>query len=521
MATTLGFKKIIDVPQWRPNAPALANSAAGSGWANDMRNDPTNLPFCYWLRDATHLDAYDPAADEWLSIVSPALAGAFAAGAAAVFHPTQGPRGTLAAGGSTSKIILTTALPAAVAVNQLANRCDGVGFRIRVIGNSAAASGKIEERTIVANTSGTTPTIWVDTPFSFTPASGDAYEFLSGKVFMLSAGALAAGMWKSYDCATNSVSGNLATANLPATVAGDSSMVALSELYVPNDRAIGSGFVNGAGTYNGAVNCIVATASSGTSVTGAGMPADLAADEYKNFQVRIVEDTTTPTAVGQRRRISTHTGGAAGVFTVAAFAVTPSATCKFVIENDDDKILLFTNQNAVYNYGIVGNAWDSTTWAAPGTAGAAGIVAGQAFGTSRDTTNNHRHSFIYRIRGGNVNTIDLLDIAGAATGAWTADIAYANKGLTLFTTGNAGAYDPVTMGGRLLHLNLNGTQRMARFDMRNRVLDVETYLRFPQGAALVGGKVTMNYFFDGATKLAFVYHLTNTAPYMFSLAVQN
>lgn len=513
MATTLGFKDIIDTPKWRPNSPALGASAAGGCLAYDMRNDSQGPAYIYFLRSATLLDGYDPTTDEWVSIISPALAGTFGAGAAAVLHPTQGPRGTIAAGATTTTFTLTTALPAAVGVNQLANRGDGVGHRVRVVGNAAGSSGKSEWRNVVANTAGTTPTITVDSAFSFTPALGDAYEFRSGRVFMLSAGTLAAGMWKYYDILTNSVSGNLATTNLPATVGGDSSLVALSEAFVPNDKVPGT---------DGFLGAITATASGATSITAGTLPssASLAADEYRNFQIRIVQDTTTPTAAGQRRRISTHTSGTTPVFTVAAWAVTPSATATFVVENDDDKILLFTNQTSIYTYNITGNTWDTTTWAAAANAGGAGIVAEQSFGITRDTTGNARHSFIYRIRGGNVATIDVFDIAGGATGAWSADIAYKNKGLTTFTTGSCGVYDPATMGGRFIHLNLNGTQRFLRFDVRNRTLDPLTYLRFPQGAALVGGKMALALFIDGSTKLAAVYHLTNTQTQFFSTLVQ-
>lgn len=514
MATTLGFKDIIDLPKWRPNSPALGASAAGVALAWDMRNDATRHSYIYCLRTAAILDAYDPTTDEWMSVANPGLTGTFGAGAGMIFHPTQGPRGALnVAGNTTSKVVLSTALPAAVAINQLANRGDGTGYRIRIIGNGATNSGKVEERTIVANTAGTTPTLWLDTPLSFTPGAtnADSYEMLSGRLFMISAGTLAAGSWKYYDVACNVMSGNLSITNLYASGSTDVAMVALSEGYVPNDKTPGQGFLGN----------ITATASGATSITGSAMPADLAADEYRNFQVRVVQDTTTPTAVGQRRRISTHTGGATGAFTVAAWAVTPSATATFVVENDDDKILLVSNTNAIYTYAITGNAWDaSTTFGAPGTAGGVGLVFCQAFGTTRDTTNNHRHSLIYRIRGGNVATIDTLDIAGAATGTWAADIAYANKGLTLFNTGTCGAYMPCTFNGRFLMLNLNGTQRMLRFDVRNRTLDTYAYLRFPQGAAVVGGKLAVDLFIDGATKLNALYHLTNTQAQFFSSLVQ-
>lgn len=519
MATTLNFKDYYDLPMWRPEAPAIANTAAGSSLAWDHRNNANGSPYIYYLRSATALDAYDPTTGEWMALSSPALAGTFGAGATAIFNPSQGPRGTIAAGASSTKIILTTALPAAVGINQLANRGDGTGFRIRVITNAAGSAGKIEERAIVANTAGTTPTLWLDSALTSVPALGDGYELRSGRVYMLSAGVLAAGAFKHYDIATNSFSGNLSITNLPGTVGTDSNGLALSESHVPYNRNPGEGFVTGGATYDGGKTCIAATASAATTITGSGMFADLAADEYRNFQVRIVEDTTTPTAVNQRRRISTHTAGATGVFTVAAWAVTPSATAKFVVENDDDKLLLrSTATTSVYTYNITGNTWDTTTFGV-GTAHGAGVVLEQSFGIERDIGVNARHSHIYCILGGGSANIDVLDIAAAATGTWSANIGYGKKGQT-FTTGTNACYDPSTMQGRFLHININGTQRMGRFDMKHRVLDAGTYLRYPQGAALVGQKMANGLFIDGAVKSNFLYQLTHTQAAFFSTVIQ-
>lgn len=524
MATTLGFKDIVDVPKWRMEAPALAASGAGMALAWDNRNsDVSGSPYIYLLRSASALDFFDPTTGEWGALATPGLAGTFGAGATAVFHPSQGPRGTLAAGGTTTSVVLSTALPAPVGVNQLANRGDGTGFRILVANK---VTGKCEIRTIVGNTAGTTPTVYIDSavPFTAAPNASDLYEIRAGRVFMLSAGTLAAGVWKYYDIATNSYSGNLATTNLPATIGSDSNAVALSESYVSNDRKPNEGFVSGGATWDagsGAIskNCIQATAASSTTLTGSGMPASLQANEYRNFQVRIVEDTTTPTAVGQRSRIASHTGGATGVFTVAAFGVTPSAVAKFVVENDDDKILLRSSSStSVFCYNITANTWDVTTFSAAGAACGAGVVVEQAFGPVRDVIGNHRHSFIYNFRGGGSASIDVLDIAGGANGSWSADIAYANKSQT-FGTGTCGSYAPATFDGRFIHLNINGTQRMARFDVRNRRLDAGAYLRFPQGTALVGQKMAVTTFIDGATKLDFVYHLTNSQTQMLSMIV--
>ena len=487
MPTTLNFKQYLDLPVWRPEAVPLAAAGAGSSLAWDHRNNDNGSPYQYFLRSATALDCHDPISGEWMALASPALAGAFGAGATAVFHPSIGPRGVNAAGSTASRVVLSTALPAAVGINQLANRGDGRGFRIRFIDNIVGGTGKIEERTIVANTGGTAPTVWLDAPLSFVPGANTSYEIRSGRVFLLGAGTLAAGIWKFYDVATNSFSASLATTNLPATIGTDSNAVALSESHVPFDRQPGEGFVTGAGTYDGGKMCIMATASSTTTITGAGMFADLAADEYRNFQVRIVEDAAAPTAVNQRRRISTHTAGAAATFTVPAWTVIPSATAKFVVENDDDKILLRSSATAlVYNYNIAANTWDTTTWAAPMAHGA-GLVFEQGFGYTRDAGVNARHSHLYCIRGGG-NAIDVLDIAAAPTGAWANDIVYGKKS-QFFTTGTTGAYDPGTLGGRLMHININGTQRFARFDMKNRILDAGSFLRIPQSTAVVGQRL--------------------------------
>ena len=80
--------------------------------------------------------------------------------------------------GATSGTI-TIGLP--VVANQLANRGDGKGYIIRVIGNAGSSSGKIEERRIIANTAGPTPTVILDAPLSTTPTTGDTFELLSGE----------------------------------------------------------------------------------------------------------------------------------------------------------------------------------------------------------------------------------------------------------------------------------------------------------------------------------------------------
>jgi hypothetical protein len=333
------FKKIIDRNMWVQSYPAPNAHAAGASIACDLRNDVSRNPFIYNVVSNTVLNRYNAITKGWNFVVSPALAGTFGAGAASIFAPSNGLMGNIGAASTSSKII-TSSVITAVGVNMLANRggSGDYGFRIRIKGNAAGSSGKTEERWIIANTGGTSPTVWLDTPLSFVPISGDTYEILGGRVFMLGAGTTAAGTWRSFEVAANTLT-SLSTTNLPATVATDSCLAALDEQYVPYDHKPGEGFVTASGTYDasGTVKyCLTATATASGTLTGQTASGDfgLVANEYRNFQIRIIEDTAIPTAVGQRRIIASHTGGAiAPVYTMgAAWAVTPSATCKYVIE---------------------------------------------------------------------------------------------------------------------------------------------------------------------------------------------
>ena len=527
MTTTLGFKDLIDLPQWRTLANSLNATAAGSCICGDSRNDISRDPYLYLLINANTFQRYNVKNDEWQTLSSPALAGTFGAGAGSVFVPSAGPSGTLAAGSTTSSVILSTALPAAVGVNQLANRGDGVGYKIRIIGNASGSSGKTEERYIIGNTGGTTPTIYLDSALSFTPIAGDRYEILAGRVMLMSAGTLTSGILRAYDIATNSYI-TLTQTNLPSTIGADSEFIVLDEQFVPNYRSPGEGFFGN----------LVATGSSSNSITGqaTGGDAGVLANEYRNFQIRIVQDITTPTAVGQRRIISSHTAGPYPVYTLSSnWTVTPSSNATFVIENNNDVILSNGGTLTIYSYRMGGFTADGT-WSFSGTVGTTGALAYAArlgvgtqgncaipsWGLTLDAAKNARHSYIYWFRGGGSNILDLLDIAGAAgTGAWTGAIVYGGQtGATTFTTGTSSCYDGATNSGKYGYISINGTQRFARFDVINRVLEPWCYLPYAQGTAVVGEKVATSLFIDGATKLAFLHTIQSTGSVFWNCAIQ-
>ena len=465
MANT--FKRIIDRPMWVHVAPSPNAHAAGGAVCSDLRNDLSRNPFVYQLASATVLNCFNAVMKGWNFVVSPALAGTFGAGAGCVFAPSRGLFGSVSTGSTTTTVTTSTVITS-VGVNMLANRggSGDYGYRIRITGNAAGSSGKTEERWIVANTGGTTPTFVLDTALSFTPANGDSYEILGGRVFMLSAGTLAAGAWKSFEVAANTLA-SLGTTNLPATISTDFSAVALDELYVPYTKKPGEGFVTGASTYNGGTyTCLVATATGASSITGQAAAGDAAvlANEYRNFQVRVVEDTATPTAVGQRRIIASHTAGPSAVYTLGtAWTVTPSATAKFVIENPNLILLRSSGTTSIYTYNysgltvnngtnsIAADAWSTTYFGAAGGALAAGAVTFPSWGIVPDSAKNARHSFIHCFRGGGTATLDVLDIAGGTTGSWSNAITY--DGGQLITTGSCGCYAPCDNEGRHGYIN--------------------------------------------------------------------
>jgi len=505
MSTTLGFKPGITLPEWRP----LAIVPFGFSWnanpmAGDLRNNEDRHP-TQFLVMSSNIFEYNIKNDGWRQGIAHAMGGSVSTASACVFAPSQGPNGTLAAGATTTTVVLNTALPAAVGVNQLANRGDGIGFKIRIIGNSAGGSGLTEEKYIVANSGGTTPTIELDSALTFTPAVGDRYEILSGRLFILTT--QAANGWKYYDVACNVMSAALSLVNLP-TINTDTTLISLDELHVPSTRAPGEGYFGN----------LTATASGAASLTGqaAGGDAGVLANEYRNFQIRIVNDAATPTAAGQRRRITSHTAGASPVYTVAAWAVQPSATATYVIENDTDKIICWTGgQQSTYNYNITANTWDTTTWATRGVAIGFGCPAVHAFGITLDTGKNARYSHIFAWRGGGTNTLDLLDIAGAATGLWSTAIVYNNP--TLLNIGFAGCYAPATQDGRYFYLNLGYStyaQYLYRFDVRNRVMESWVFLPYSSGvtgSTTTGTRLASTVFVDGATKVSLINMISNQA----------
>lgn len=514
MANT--FKKVIDRLMWVQVAPSPNAHAAGTSMCSDMRSDISRNPFAYNLISTTILNRYNIVTKSWQLAVSPAVA-AVAAASASCFVPSFGAVGTIAAGATTTTFTLTTALPSAVGVNMLANRggSGDYGFKIRIIDTVA---GKTEERFIVSNTGGTTPTITVDNAFTFTPSSGARYEFLSGRVIMLSSGAIAAASWRSFEVATNTLA-NLGTTNLP-TIATDSAILVMDEQYTPYNCEPGEGMVKGGFTYDTNIvsrKALTATASGASTLTGQATLGDavVAANEYRNFQIRIVQDTVTPGSVGQRRIIASHTAGPSAVYTLGtAWTTQPSSSAKYVIEQPNQIVLRTAGNTTTYTYNysdatqnngtnsIAANAWSTTYFGTAPAANAAGNLWCPSFGIDIDPQRNARHSFNYFFRGG-ATTLDLLDIAGSTTGTWTGGIVY-DGAVNAFGAGTTGAYAPYGQEGRFSYINVYVASQISqiyRFDAKNRVFSPYTPTDFLQaGTATAGGRMATYAAIDGTDK---------------------
>jgi len=465
----------------------------------------------------------------------------------------------------------TLTIGVAVNPNQLANRGDGLGYIIRVINYT---TGKIEERRIVANTGGfgltnqdnkgAAPTVYLDQPLSNAPGTSDAFEILSGRNYILTTGAPTAGMFKYIDIATNTLSGSLATTNLPTVaITGNNQIIPLDEQLVPCGRYPGEGFIvdltnNPKYDINSTVTdyskrCLTASAISASTITGHTVLSvgdnQVLVNEYRNFQIRIVEDTTNPTAVNQRRKISYHTAGSSGtgpIYTLASnWTVTPSSTCKFVIENDNDKMIFFNSgSTTIYNYvhptALSGaNAWDTTTWATRTSAMTSGFgyqffginVAENALSAANgasalDPEKQVRNSHIISLRGNNTVIYDIFDIANSAsgtqattTGNWisghTLDISTSNF---MGTAGNPTPhwiYVPFTQQGKYIYLQHTTSSatspiQIFRLDIITKKLEPYGFMRTTYSVGgtaqtFTGEKGGCYMYTDNSNSLALIY----------------
>ena len=133
-----------------------------------------------------------------------------------------------------------------------------------------------------------------------------------------------------------------------------------------------------------------------------------------------------------------------------------------------------------------------------------------SFGIEPDVGRNARHSFLYFFRGGGAS-VDLLDIAGAIAGTWTAGIVI--DGAVSMGTGSCGKVAPADQEGKFGYINsytASATSQMYRFDVKNRVLTPFTPTDWIQtGTAVAGERMAVITAIDGTDKYSVVCNLAH------------
>lgn len=459
---TQNNKPLLHRKEWQFMTPAPVASAAAAFFAVDP-NNLNNLAL--YVTSSTSAYLYHHDEDAWVQVQSPALAGTFGAGACGI--ASRWSNTVTANGGST-----TTATTAAT----ITGLCIGRTVRF-LTGANAGSEATITGAIIVP---GGTSTIQF-AALGAAVANTDTFVVDTGVFFVLGAGTLAAGSFRSYDTLTGTWT-SLTITGLPATWGADGAMTCTSGV---------SQFASG-----------TATAGAGTTLTNSAKT--WTANQWTNFQVRL----TGGTGKGQTRTIASNTGTALTVS--AAWTTNPDATTTYVIEANDDFIYLAGN-NAVtmYRYSRSGNTWTTmapTTAraAAPGTGACLCWVGKTGDANWANESDIKDGRYLFALRGGASAVIDRFDIAGgtAGAGAWLA-ITYPGATET-FTTGSSADWS-----GRYLYIRQNATNRFFKYSLRGNYLEPLSTNLFADGAAVLGRKTWIKDY-DGTDVLKWLYSLRNT-----------
>lgn len=214
------------------------------------------------------------------------------------------------------------------------------------------------------------------------------------------------------------------------------------------------------------------------SLTGqaSGGDATVLANQYRNYQIRIVEDTAIPTAVNQIRRIGWHSAGASPKYMLtAAWTVTPSATCKYVIENWQDCILLpqQNTSNGMLTYKVTNFAQDChqlyDTWSSSATFSNVNVPAASlanyavhffGYDNPNDLSKSFRSSFITCQTSVNPPAWATYDISGDFKGIWLAGIkqSYGTLAANAYTLMPSYEYNPHTNNGEEFYHFMHSSQ---------------------------------------------------------------
>ena len=479
MTVTVNLRKMLHKKTPEYMTPLAAGNTVAGGFILSDRDGFLEDNDCVYVGGASTIWNYQGNEDSWMQLPNSGVTGTFGAGACGALRPIFAP-----AGASSSTATAGTTTTITTSLNIVRKLAD---IPIRVIsGTGVGYQGLITKNTLGANSI-----------LTVSPASGVAfdattvYQIMSGSVWVFCPGAGTVG-FSVYDKATNAWTARAVT-NIPTTFGTDAVLVSTA------------GATSNAGT-----GFVQATATAGASTTITDTTKTWPVNGWANFQVRILSGT----GAGQIRSVASNTST---VITVSsAWTVTPDATSVYRIEgNDDYMYLLGNNAVTMYRYSISGNTW---TVLAPTAARAANAGAGctaawvdqvnspewtdGTYGAHYSTTLIRQAGrYLLSFRAGGSNALDFYDIAA---NTWISTVPYGGQ-METFTTGSSA----VDINGAV-YLQKDATGRLFLFDIAENALKPFATNPIPQGAALVGGKLFITTFNEGATKLRFLYTLSNT-----------
>ena len=457
------------------------NTAAGTFVVSDKSDMVPGHVSTYFFGGVSAIWHYSADEDSWQQMPNSGAAGTFAAGACGEFRAISAPGGVIDL--TPSGAGTTTTIPTSLTLVR-----NMAGHKIRVhVGSNTGYEGTIKSNTIGANA-----VITVETAAGVAFDATTRFRVYGGSLWFMNSGTAAVG-FSVYDRMTNAWTARSVT-NLPTAWGTDAQLISTPGM-TGNDN---QGFING-----------TSTGSNTATTFNTGKTTLL--NSWANHQIRIVSGT----GLGQIRTISSNT--TAGVITVsAAWTVTPDATSVYRVEGNDDYIYLLGNAAVtMYRYSISGNAWTvlSPTAARAGAPGA-GMTADwidcvSDVAWNQDAAPAHylttlfkqNGRYIYSFRGAAGNVLDVYDISA---NTWISGVAYGNQFET-FTTGTCS----VDLNGQIF-IQKDATGRIYRFDVSDNVLQPWVKNPVPQGAAVVGDKMFMQTFREGATEIYKLYTLGNT-----------
>lgn len=459
---TQNNKKMLHKKEPQMLGISLVNSSAGSF----IIKDPLGVRRTALLvSSATVQRLYDINEDGWQELPSFALAGTFGAGACGAWSLWSD---TITAnGGTTTSLSVSLSVPLShFIVGKTIEFTSGSNIGRRVTVSDADVSF------------GTDNVIFFNETLPNPVQNTDTFKVNSGRYFILNAGAMTSGSFKSYDVLTGIVT-TKSQIGLP-TWGTDGKLIATPS-YVGE-------FASG-------------TTTTATINTLSNSNKNWTENNFINYQIRIIAGT----GIGQTRTIISNTSN---TITVSNWDVTPDNTSQYVIESNDDFLYLIGN-NAVtmYRYQISTNSWSTIL---PNVARSVAPGVGMSGNWVGKTNNSHWQDenklldgrYIYSFVGGATSTLHRYDIA---LNKWEL-ITYLRQSET-FAIGSS--YDVYC---DKLFIKKNTTNRFFYYDIPGNQLIPFIYDYYPDGTAVVGDKMFTAIYNDGnGDNITFLYYLLNTS----------